>query len=186
MMILFLVLDQTWAQQPERQSVKQHDLESTPVIVKAGEPVVNNLSDLPAPKKRSIADFKSPRKTPADFFIPMKNFNTEDGLAMSSILCGYKDHNGILWFGTSGNGVSEYDGQSFTNFTSSNGLIHNLINCITEDSHGKIWFGTYGGISVYDGRSFINYTTEQDFPTMTSTKSWKIVKATFGSGHKKA
>jgi len=163
-MILSLVLDQTWAQQPERESVGQHELASAPVVVKAGEPVVNHLSDLPAPRKRSIADFKPPHKTPADFFIPMKNFNTEDGLAMSSILCGFKDHNGILWFGTSGNGVSEYDGQSFTNFTSSNGLIHNLINCITEDSRGNIWFGTYGGISVYDGRSFINYTTEQGLP----------------------
>ncbi|MCB0807473.1 MAG: hypothetical protein KDC05_16895, partial [Bacteroidales bacterium] len=157
-LLLFLVAGQSRAGQPVLDSVQ------APVMVQAGKPEIHQLSDLPSPKKRSVSDFKPPPKIPADFFIPMKTYNTEEGLAMSSILCGFKDHNGILWFGTSGNGVSRYDGQSFTNFSSSNGLIHNLINCITEDSHGNIWFGTYGGISVYDGRSFRNYTTGQGLP----------------------
>jgi ligand-binding sensor domain-containing protein/signal transduction histidine kinase len=164
MMILFLISCQTWSQQPEHESANQNDSVSAQINIKAGQPEVHQLADLPVPKKIAVSDFKAAPKYPADFFIPMKTFNTEEGLAMSSILCGFIDHNGFLWYGTSGNGVSRYDGQSFTNFTSSNGLIHNLINCITEDSRGNIWFGTYGGISVYDGRSFRNYTIDQGLP----------------------
>jgi len=136
----------------------------TPAVVKAGAPEKQHLVNLPPPKKTEIPQSRPPVKNPADFFIHMKNYNTEDGLAMSSILCGFRDQNGIFWFGTSGNGVSMYDGKSFSNFSSSNGLIHNLINCITEDSQGNIWFGTLGGISVYNGRSFVNYTTQQGLP----------------------
>ncbi len=149
------------AKQEENKEFASRKIISGPTVIKAGDPVVHFLSDYPAPKRIDISTKQAPVVRPADFFVPMKNFNTEQGLAMSSIICGFRDHAGNLWFGTSGNGVSKYDGKSFTNFNSSNGLIHNLINCITEDSHGNIWFGTYGGISVYDGRSFNNYTTDQ-------------------------
>jgi ligand-binding sensor domain-containing protein/signal transduction histidine kinase len=135
-----------------------------PVVVKAGIPEKQYLENLPSPQKTEMHKSRLAVNKPADFFIHMKNFDTEDGLAMSSILCGFRDQSGIFWFGTSGNGVSRFDGKSFSNFNSSNGLIHNLINCITEDSQGNIWFGTLGGISVYDGRSFVNYTTQQGLP----------------------
>jgi ligand-binding sensor domain-containing protein/signal transduction histidine kinase len=142
----------------------RRDTVMSPVVIKAGKPEKHYLENLPPPKKTGMAEFGPDVKNPADFFIHMKNFNTEDGLAMSSVLCGFRDQNGIFWFGTSGNGVSKYDGKTFTNFNSSNGLIHNLINCITGDSHGNIWFGTLGGISVYNGRAFVNYTMQQGLP----------------------
>ena len=164
MIIIFLTACQSKSKLATEDSSMQGNVFSVPKIVKAGKPAVHFLADLPAPIKIAVSNFEAPTKYPADLFIPMKAFNTEEGLAMSSIICGFKDHNDILWFGTSGNGVSKYDGQSFTNFNSSNGLIHNLINCITEDRRGNIWFGTYGGISVYDGRSFVNYTTDLGLP----------------------
>ncbi|GAB2766456.1 sensor histidine kinase [Actinomadura fibrosa] len=89
----------------------------------------------------------------------MKNFNTGDGLAMSSLLCGFKDKDGNLWFGTNGNGVSMYNGKNFITFSSSYGLIHNYIHTVQQDKAGNLWFGTYGGASKYDGTHFINYTT---------------------------
>lgn len=91
----------------------------------------------------------------------MQNFNTEQGLALSTINCSCKDKNGNLWFGTSGGGVSKYDGKSFTNFTSSQGLANNIVKCIIEDHNGNIWFGTIGGgISKYDGKKITTFTTE--------------------------
>ncbi|MDP1744945.1 MAG: two-component regulator propeller domain-containing protein [Bacteroidota bacterium] len=91
----------------------------------------------------------------------MQNFNTEQGLALSSINCSYKDKNGNLWFGTAGGGVSKYDGKSFTNFTSSQGLANNMVKCIIEDRSGNMWFGTIGGgISKYDGKKITTFTTE--------------------------
>ncbi|MDP1744943.1 MAG: two-component regulator propeller domain-containing protein [Bacteroidota bacterium] len=91
----------------------------------------------------------------------MQFFNTEQGLALSTVCCGYKDRAGNLWFGTLGGGVSKYDGKSFTNYTSIQGLASNLVSCIIEDKIGNMWFGTSGGgVSKYDGRSFTNFTTE--------------------------
>jgi signal transduction histidine kinase/ligand-binding sensor domain-containing protein/DNA-binding response OmpR family regulator len=132
-----------------------------PLVVRAGEPFIHHLGNKPSPQSVDLLAKPEPAKIPADFFVTMQNFNTEHGLTLSSILCGYTDKAGNLWFGTSGNGVSKYDGKEFTNYFSSHGLIHNLVNSITEDSNGNIWFGTYGGVSIYNGVYFENLTVEQ-------------------------
>ena len=73
-----------------------------------------------------------------------------------------EDTAGNLWLGTSGGGVSKYDGYSFTNYTKSQGLAGNEIYCVAKDNKGNLWFGTSGaGVSKYDGRSFTNYTKLQ-------------------------
>ncbi|TVQ84776.1 MAG: hypothetical protein EA393_14245, partial [Bacteroidetes bacterium] len=79
-----------------------------PIVIKAGEPVIHYLSDNPPPEIIDLTTKPEPLKNPADFYITMQNFNTEHGLAMSSIIYGFKDKAGNLWFGTSGNGVSKY------------------------------------------------------------------------------
>ncbi|MES2593590.1 MAG: two-component regulator propeller domain-containing protein [Bacteroidota bacterium] len=90
----------------------------------------------------------------------MQNYNTEQGLALSGLFCGYRDKLGNLWFGTQGGGVSRYDGKAFTNYTMAQGLPSNNILCIAEDKKGNFWFGTYGGgVSCYDGRSFTNFSS---------------------------
>ena len=89
-------------------------------------------------------------------------YNTDNGLALDPVACGYKDNLGNLWFGTAGGGVSRYDGKSFTNFTTAQGLSNNLVCSIIQDKAGNLWFGTAGGgLSCYDGKSFTNFTTEQ-------------------------
>ena len=80
------------------------------------------------------------------------NYGTEQGLALSSVRCGYVDKSGNLWFGTYGGGVSCYNGKSFVNFTSKDGLAHNVVFSILQDKIGNLWFGTYGGgVSCYNG-----------------------------------
>ena len=103
-----------------------------------------------------------PETKTADFSVSMKNFNTEQGLALSSVRCSYMDKAGNLWFGTYGGGVSKYDGKSFTNYNSAQGLVNNNVWSITEDKNGNYWFGTLGaGVSKYDGKTFTNYSTVQ-------------------------
>lgn len=131
------------------------------IVVKAKKFTINNLDTLQAPQVVQLSQKTASENIPAGFYANMQYFNTEQGLALSSLKCAYKDKAGNLWFGTSGNGVSRYDGKTFTNFNSNHGLIHNLVNCIIEDSKGTIWFGTYGGVSKYDGIRFENFTTEQ-------------------------
>lgn len=147
-----------------RNAFSQTETIEPPVLIKAGEPVVHSLADYPPPETIDLSKKPSPVKQTADFFINMQNFNTDHGLALSSILSGFRDKAGNLWFGTFGNGVSKYDGKSFTTYNTSHGLIHNLVEAITEDSEGNLWFSTYGGASKYNGVFFENFTTGQGLP----------------------
>ncbi|MDG4946124.1 ATP-binding protein [Weeksellaceae bacterium KMM 9713] len=110
----------------------------------------------------------------ASYYSYMENFNTEHGLALGSLLCSFRDKDGLLWFGTSGNGVNRYDGQNFITYNSSNGLIHNLVRDIMQDSFGNIWFSTYGGLSKFNGRVFINYTTKNGLINNDVTKMIEV------------
>ena len=93
----------------------------------------------------------------------MQNYNTGQGLALSSIISSYRDKKGNLWFGTDGGGVSRYNGKSFTNFTKTSGLAGNSVMCIIQDSTGNFWFGTNGGgVSHYDGKSFNTFAQAQN------------------------
>ena len=87
----------------------------------------------------------NPALPPAENFT---NFNTEQGLALSSIACGFKDKSGNLWFGTNGGGVSRYDGKSFTSFTTAQGLADDVVYSVIEDKQQNIVIGTNLGFSV--------------------------------------
>lgn len=71
-----------------------------------------------------------------------------------NIQCGLQDQAGNLWFGTSGDGVYEYDGKLFTQFTTANGMCSNSAGCILEDRSGKIWIGTDDGVCLYEENKF--------------------------------
>ncbi len=81
-----------------------------------------------------------------------------------NIHCGVQDDSDNLWFGTTGEGVYRYDGESFTQFTVKDGLSNNFIWCIYKDKASNIWFGTSDGVCFYDGTKFnsISITTTND------------------------
>lgn len=81
---------------------------------------------------------------------PIKNKG--NGVAQRFLL----DKSGKLWFGTTDNGIFQYDGKSFKHFTTKDGLDANKIYCLLEDKEGKIWVGTEVGLCVYDGKTFSN------------------------------
>jgi ligand-binding sensor domain-containing protein/serine phosphatase RsbU (regulator of sigma subunit) len=108
----------------------------------------------------TILQLAAPISKPAHFFAAMPNYNTEQGLALSSISQGYCDRQGNLWFCTEGAGVSRFDGKSFTSFNSTQGLANDVVWCVQEDKAGNIWFGTERGISLYDGFLFHSFTTK--------------------------
>jgi len=170
LMAVFIISCNQNHEKAELSVFEKQDSISPPVIIPAGKPIIKYLSETEPPQITLLSQKPAPIITNAGFYVKMQNFNTQQGLAMSSILCGFKDKDGNLWFGTSGNGVSKYDGKAFTNYTSAHGLIHNLINNITQDSKGNIWFGTYGGISKYDGVTFQNFTTEDGIPDIDVLK----------------
>lgn len=70
------------------------------------------------------------------------------------VLCGLLDKSGILWFGTTREGLFSYDGKTFTNYTVENGLCSNKITAIIEDQVGDLWFGTDEGLCRFDRKNF--------------------------------
>ena len=50
-----------------------------------------------------------------------RHFTTRDGLPQMQLASAFQDSDGYIWFGTK-DGVSRYDGVSFSNYTSAQGL----------------------------------------------------------------
>ena len=75
----------------------------------------------------------------------------ENGLANNAVTSVYKDKRGLMWFGTY-DGISRYDGYSFSNYRNEPGDVNSLINnrivsiCGTKN---EVWIGTKAGLSVY-------------------------------------
>ncbi len=116
------------------------------------------------------------------------SFSKLQGLQQGNISCILEDKSGNIWFGTTGGGVSKYDGQHFTHFTDKQGLSHNFVRCIFEDKFGNIWFGTAGGgVSKYDGQRFTHFTDQQglsnnDVSSILEDKSGNFWFGTAGGG----
>lgn len=92
----------------------------------------------------------------------MQYLDIDQGMYSSYVSAILEDSRGNLWFGTSGGGVSLYDGVSFTHFTKKEGLSNTIVWAIHEDKKGNIWFGTYGGgVCVYDGVAFTHFTEKE-------------------------
>lgn len=67
------------------------------------------------------------------------------------ILSIYQDHSGMIWTGTAGGGLNQFDprGEKFMHMKHDpfdiNTLSHNFVMSIFEDHTGNIWIGTNGG-----------------------------------------
>ena len=70
------------------------------------------------------------------FFV--KTYTIEDGLPTRHINDACQDNEGIMWFATS-DGISKYDGFSFTNLDNKNGLPNGAFRKIKIDERGIIW-----------------------------------------------
>ena len=156
------------------------DTFSLPKIVQAiDSPFVAGIPEVTLAKDPHIQD-----NNPHSF----SSFSKLQGLKHGGISCVLEDKYGNLWFGTTGGGVSKYDGQHFTHFTDKQGLSNNFVRCILEDKFGNIWFGTAGGgVSKYDGQRFTHFTDKQGLSnnvvlSILEDKSGNIWLGTEGGG----
>ena len=79
---------------------------------------------------------------------------TKIPLPENGFYCGFLDSKGNLWFGSRGNGVFKFEGNSFTNYNKEKGLCSDDISCISEDKNGNLWFGTPNGVCRFNGKGF--------------------------------
>ena len=84
--------------------------------------------------------------------LPVKTFTTADGLARNTILCIVQDARGFLWFCTT-EGVSRFDGYSFTNYGTEHGLPNSLVTNLLISHRGIYWVGTMTGLFRFDPNS---------------------------------
>src|SRR5205085_5949697 len=77
--------------------------------------------------------------------LPLKTYTTADGLAHNVINKIVRDSRGILWFCTA-EGLSRFDGYTFTNFGTDEGLPHASVNDLLETRAGEYWVATNGGL----------------------------------------
>lgn len=80
--------------------------------------------------------------------IPMLHYTVSDGLPSNTVYQIYRDHKGILWFGTD-KGVARYNGARFDVFTTYDGLPDNEIFLFSEDKYDRLWMGTFNGELCY-------------------------------------
>lgn len=66
----------------------------------------------------------------------------------------FQDRKNNYWFGSNGQGVYRYDGNTIVNFTTHDGLANDTVRQIQEDKFGNIFISTFGGISKFDGKVF--------------------------------
>ncbi len=75
----------------------------------------------------------------------------QNSLPYNDVFHIYEDSRGVMYFGTSGGGLStlrtDENGEPlFENFTTADGMSNNTVNSIVEDNGGGIWLGTENGI----------------------------------------
>ena len=81
--------------------------------------------------------------------LPLKSYTVAEGLPNNVINKIVRDSRGFLWFCT-GEGLSRFDGYSFTNYGADQGLPHTTVNDFLETRTGELWIATNGGLVLFN------------------------------------
>src|SRR5262249_1899709 len=81
--------------------------------------------------------------------LPIKAYTVADGLPNNVINKIVRDSRGFLWFCT-GEGLSRFDGYSFTNYGVDQGLPHAIVNDFLETRNGELWIASNGGRVLFN------------------------------------
>ena len=77
--------------------------------------------------------------------LSVKKYTIADGLARDFINRIRQDSHGYVWFCTT-EGISRFDGYTFTNYGVAEGLPHRIVNDVIETRDGEILFATLAGV----------------------------------------
>ena len=81
--------------------------------------------------------------------LPIKAYTTAEGLAQNSVNRIVRDSRGFLWFCTD-EGLSRFDGYTFTNYTTAQGLFHPIVKDLVETRSGAYFVGTGVGVCRFN------------------------------------
>ena len=83
--------------------------------------------------------------------LPLKAYTVADGLPNNVVNKIVRDSRGFLWFCTQ-EGLSRFDGYSFTNYGVDQGLPHSAVNDFLETRSGELWVATNAGLVLFNPR----------------------------------
>ena len=81
--------------------------------------------------------------------LPLKTYTVADGLPNNIINKIVRDSRGFLWFCTQ-EGLSRFDGYSFTTYGVDQGLPHLMVNDFLETRNGELWVATNAGLVLFN------------------------------------
>lgn len=81
-------------------------------------------------------------------------YGVKDGVAHTIYHAIRRDSKGNIWVGTTGKGLSRFDGKKWTSWNQKDGLPSGWVNDIAEDREGRIWAATAGGVARLEGASW--------------------------------
>jgi signal transduction histidine kinase/ligand-binding sensor domain-containing protein len=81
--------------------------------------------------------------------LPLRVYSTADGLPSNQINCVKRDSHGFLWFCTA-EGLSRFDGYTFTNYGVDQGLPDRFVTDFLETRSGEYWVGTARGLAQFN------------------------------------
>ena len=90
----------------------------------------------------------------------------------------FQDRDGVYWFGTNGDGLARFDGESLTYISFDDGLAGIAIRGILQSPDGALWFATESGVSRYESGTFTNYTTDDG---LSNSSIWSIMQDSAGT-----
>ena len=82
----------------------------------------------------------------------------------SEITCLLVDRHGVLWIGTTGDGLIRYKNGAFTSLRKADGLASDFILALAEDREGSLWIGTRDGMSQLTDVKFPTYSNADGIP----------------------
>src|ERR1700730_4237707 len=104
--------------------------------------------------------------------LPIKTYTIADGLAHDLINRIVRDSHGFLWFCTR-EGLSRFDGYTFTNYGRAQGLPGRDVNDLLETREGVYWVATDVGVYRFNpaGRAAAQSNSQTKAELSQSTKS---------------
>ena len=81
-------------------------------------------------------------------------YGVKDGVIHTIYHAIRHDAKGRIWVGTTGHGISRFDGKSWVSWGIHEGLPSGWVNDLAEDASGRMWAATAGGLASFDGTSW--------------------------------
>lgn len=86
--------------------------------------------------------------------------------SLGTVNCIQEDRNGLIWFGSSIDGLLSYNPatKNLTTYNQEKGLPSNNVTSIVEDNEGYLWISTDKGLAKLDNGTFKVYTNRDGLP----------------------